>query len=184
MPTSSATDTRQQAKWNEREILPEKTGEKQAGGRFPRGVSGNPAGRPQGALNKTTLACQALLEGESEAITRKAVELAKKGDIQALRLCLDRILPARKDRPISLSLPEVRSAKEVPAAIGAVLSSVADGQLTPSEGQALASMLETQKRAIETAELEQRVSPLSRLLCGQTEGTTFLRLRWDLLEVY
>ena len=43
-------------------------------------------------------------------------------------------------------------------AIGAVLASVADGQLTPSEGQTLASMLETQNRAIETAELEQRVA--------------------------
>ena len=120
--------------------MPEKTGEKQDDGRFPKGVSGNPTGRPKGALNRTTRACQELLEGESEAITRKAVELAKNGDIQALRLCLDRILPARKDRPISLTLPEVRSAKEVPVASGAVLASVADGQLTPSEGQALASL--------------------------------------------
>ena len=166
MQSSPATDTRQ-AGQEERPVRPEKTGEKQGGGRFPRVVSGNPAGRPQGALNKTTLACQALLEGESEAITRKAVELAKKGDIQALRLCLDRILPARKDRPISLTLPEVRSAREVPAAIGAVLSSVADGHLTPSEGQVLASMLETQKRAIETAELEQRVAAVETALKGR-----------------
>ncbi len=81
-----------------------------------------------------------------------------------MRLCLDRILPARKDRPISLALPEVRSAKEVPVAIGAVLASVANGLLTPSEGQALASMLETQKRAIETAELEQRVEAVEAAL--------------------
>ncbi len=142
----------------------EKTARKQRGQPFPKGVSGNPNGRPRSARNRTTRACQELLEGESEAITRKAVELAKKGGIQALRLCLDRILPARKDRPISLTLPEVRSAKEVPVAIGAVLASVAEGQLTPSEGQALASMLETQKRAIETAELEQRVEAVEAAL--------------------
>ena len=142
----------------------EKTASKQRGRPFLRGVSGNPNGRPKGALNRTTRAFQELLDGEGKAITRKAVELAKKGDIQALRLCLDRILPARKDRPISLTLPEVRSAKEVPVAIGAVLASVADGQLTPSEGQALASMLETQKRAIETAELEQRVEAVEAAL--------------------
>ena len=144
--------------------MPEKTGEKQDDGRFSKGVSGNPAGRPQGALNKTTLACQALLDDEGEAITHKAVELAKRGNIQALRLCLDRILPARKDRPVSLALPEVESAKEIPVAIGAVLSAVGEGQLTPSEGQAIASMLETQKRAIETAELQQRLAAIETAL--------------------
>ena len=145
----------------------EKTAWKQRGRPFFKGVSGNPTGRPRGSLNRTTRAFQELLDGEGKAITRKAVELAKKGDIQALRLCLDRILPARKDRPISLTLPEVRSAKEVPIAIGAVLASVADGQLTPSEGQALASMLETQKRAIETAELEQRVEAVEAALTAR-----------------
>ena len=78
--------------------------------------------------------------------------------MQALRLCLDRILPARKDRPVSLTLHDVGSAKQIPVAIGAVLKAVAEGYLTPSEGQALAFILEAQKRAIETAELEQRVA--------------------------
>jgi len=142
----------------------EKTARKQRGRPFPKGTSGNPNGRPKGTLNRTTQACQELLDGEGEAITSKAVELAKRGNIQALRLCLDRILPARKDRPVSLALPEVESAKEIPVAIGTVLHAVADGQLTPSEGQGLASMLEAQKRAIETAELEQRVEAVEAAL--------------------
>jgi hypothetical protein len=50
---------------------------------------------------------EALLDGESEALTRKAVELAKGGDMQALRLCLDRILPPRKDRPLTFTLPAI-----------------------------------------------------------------------------
>ena len=45
--------------------------------KFKSGQSGNPGGRPKGALNKATLASQALLDGEAEALTRKVVELAK-----------------------------------------------------------------------------------------------------------
>ena len=55
------------------------------------------AGRPKGALNKTTLAARALLDREAEQITRKCVELAKAGDTTALRLCLERLLPPRRE---------------------------------------------------------------------------------------
>ena len=60
---------------------------------FVKGRSGNPRGRPAGSRNKKTLAAAVLLEGESEALTRKAVELALEGDPTALRLCIERILP-------------------------------------------------------------------------------------------
>jgi hypothetical protein len=76
---------------------------------FMRGQSGNPAGRPRGAGNKTTLAVEALLDGEAKTITRKAIELAKAGDISALRLCLDRIAPPRKDRPVLFDVPKINS---------------------------------------------------------------------------
>ena len=73
--------------------------------RFQKGQSGNPAGRPKGARHKVTIAVKELLEGEAEAITRKAIEMAKAGDTVALRLCLDRLTPARKDRPVSSTCP-------------------------------------------------------------------------------
>ena len=66
---------------------------------FQKGQSGNPKGRPVGSRNRVSLACDKLLEGEAEAITRKAIELAKAGDGPALRLCLDRIAPARRTAP-------------------------------------------------------------------------------------
>jgi hypothetical protein len=75
--------------------MSENTGEQQAG-RFRKGQSGNPAGRPRGARNATTLAAEALLAGEAAALTRKAIELALDGDVVALRICLDKILPARQ----------------------------------------------------------------------------------------
>jgi hypothetical protein len=80
----------------------EKTDTKQ-GTRFRKGQSGNPSGRPRGARNKTTLAVEALLDGEAEALTRKAIERALEGDTTALRLCLDRLLPPRKGRPVSFA---------------------------------------------------------------------------------
>src|ERR1700676_4679872 len=66
---------------------PENAGGKQDG-RFQRGRSGNPAGKPKGARHRTTLAAEELLQGEASALTRKAVELALSGDSSALRLCL------------------------------------------------------------------------------------------------
>jgi hypothetical protein len=63
-------------------------------GQFKPGQSGNPAGKPKATRNKATLAVETLLDGEAEELTRKAIELA----IPALRICLDRILPPRKDQ--------------------------------------------------------------------------------------
>jgi hypothetical protein len=89
--------------------------------KFKPGQSGNPGGRPKGSLNKATLAAQALLEGEAEALTRKVVELAKSGNPMALRLCLERLLPLRKDRPITFALPLLEGAEDLPQALKAIL---------------------------------------------------------------
>jgi hypothetical protein len=69
-----------------------------------------------------TLAVEALLDGEAETITRKAIELAKEGDLTALRLCLDRIAPPRKDRPVLFELPPIMSAADAVQASGALRS--------------------------------------------------------------
>src|SRR5207245_11470858 len=76
-------------------------------GRFRKGESGNRKGRPNGARNKATEAAELLLDGdgEAEALIRKAVELALEGDAGALRLCLERIIPPRRARPVKLGLP-------------------------------------------------------------------------------
>ncbi|MGI9073542.1 MAG: hypothetical protein ACR2JB_20040, partial [Bryobacteraceae bacterium] len=66
-------------------------------------------GRPEGSRNRATLAVQVLLDGECETLTRKAIELAKTGDMAALRLCLERILPPARDRGIRISLPVIKS---------------------------------------------------------------------------
>lgn len=130
--------------------------------KFKSGQSGNPGGRPKGALNKTTLATQALLDGEAEAMTRKVVELAKDGNLAALRLCLERLLPPRKDRPVNFTLPRIEGAQDLVKALGAILEAVAQGEITPAEGQTLTVMLDAYRKGLETVDFEARITALEK----------------------
>lgn len=120
---------------------------------------GNP-GRPKGARHRSTRAIEALLEGEAEEITRKAIELAKGGGIAALRLCLERIAPPRKDSPISIHLPTVESATDAKAASAAIVTAMAEGEVTPDEAARVMGVLLSHKQIIETADLEARIAAL------------------------
>jgi len=133
---------------------------------FQQGVSGNLAGRPRGSKNRTALAVQALLDGEAEGLTRVAVEKALAGDIVALRLCMDRILPVKRERAIELDLPALEGSQDSLRAIGTVLEAVGAGEITPTEGQAVASLLETHRRTFEVEELEQRIEALEAQQCA------------------
>ena len=122
---------------------------------------GNP-GKPKGARHKATRAALAMLEGESEALTRKAVELALEGDTTALRLCLERIAPPRKDVPVTFNLPRMETARDAATAAGAVLDAVAAGELTPTEGAHMMALVEGFRRTLETTEIEARMAELER----------------------
>jgi len=118
------------------------------------------AGKPTGSRHRATQAALALLDGEAEALTRKAVELALGGDGTALRLCLERIAPPRRDAPVTFPLPRMQSARDAAKAAAAVLGAVAEGDITPTEGATIAALIETYRRTLETTELEARVAAL------------------------
>jgi hypothetical protein len=120
---------------------------------------GNP-GRPRGSRNKATLTIEALLDGEAEKIGRKAIEKALDGDTAAIRLCLERIVPARRDPSISFPLPELKSAGDAVKAASAILAAVAAGEITPGEAAELGKLVESFARTIEVSELENRISRL------------------------
>ena len=82
-----------------------------------------------------------LLDGEAEAIVRKTVEKAKEGDSIALRLCLERIVPPRRDRPISFALPTITTAADTMKATGALIAAVVSGEVTPSEAAELSKLI-------------------------------------------
>lgn len=106
------------------------------------------------------MAVEALLEGEAEGLTRKAVEMALQGDTTALRLCLERIAPAPKDRVVPFDLPPIATAQDAPAALAAVIQGVADGHLSPSEAASMATLVDRWRAAFETSEIERRLAAL------------------------
>jgi hypothetical protein len=107
---------------------------------FEKGRSGNPAGRRAGSCNKTTMAAAALL-----------------GDPTAMRLCLERILPACRERTVNFALPPIESAADIAAAMKAVTSALADGAITPGEAATIAAVVDTFVRAIETSDFDRRL---------------------------
>jgi hypothetical protein len=140
-------------------------------GNTPRGkpfLPGNP-GKPKGARHKTTLAMEALLDKEGEALTRVAIKKAKAGDMMALRLCMDRLAPARKDRHVSFELPKIEQAADAAKASAAIVQAVADGELTPSEASELTRVLESYSRILEVADHEERLKRLESLQQGQAQ---------------
>ena len=122
-------------------------------------TTGNP-GRPKGARNRATQAVLALLAGEAEALSRKAVQMALAGDGVALRLCLDRIAPPRKDSPVTFPLPRLNNARDAAQAAGAVLEAVSVGDLTPTEGAQIMGLVDSYRRTLEVTELEARLAAL------------------------
>ena len=122
-------------------------------------ASGNP-GRPKGARHKATQAIEAMLEGQQEALTQAAIDKALEGDVTALRLCLDRIAPARKDAPVSFDLPDIETAEDAASAARAILRAVADGNVTPTEAATVMVVVEQFRRTLETTEIEARITSL------------------------
>jgi hypothetical protein len=129
---------------------------------FPAGNSG----RPQGARNKKTLAAEILLEGQARALTRRAVQAALGGDMTAMRLCLERISPVRREAAIRVDIPPVNSAADVPAAISAIVSAVAAGNLTVGQGESMVALLDRCRAVYQATESERQGAEFDRVLRG------------------
>jgi F0F1-type ATP synthase gamma subunit len=127
---------------------------------FQKGQSGNPAGRPRGSRNNTTVLMQNLLEGEAEAIARKAIEMAKAGDMAAIRVCMDRLASIRRKDPVAFELPPVDKARDSAAAVAAVISAMPAGDLTTSEAAEVAKVIDVYVRTLSATAFEERLERL------------------------
>ena len=127
---------------------------------WKKGQSGNPTGKPAGVRNKATVMVQSIMERGAQEIAEAIVGLAKEGDLSAARLVLERLLPPAKERPISLALPSTDTAGGIAEAQQAILQAVAAGDLLLGEGTALSSIVEARRKAVETLQLEQRITAL------------------------
>ena len=147
---------------------------------FEKGRSGNPGGRRRGCRNRATLAATALLEGEAEALTRKAVEMALDGDPTAMRLCMERVLAPCRERTVEFNLPRIEgtrngatsgpSPREVAWTMDAVTAALAQGEITPGEAEKIAGVVDTFVRAIETTKKDgSRLNLLQILTAGSDD---------------
>lgn len=132
----------------------------QRGKPFKPGQSGNPSGKPRGTRNRTTILLEKIMFDDAADVTRKVIEAAKGGDMQAARMLLDRVSPVPKGRRLPISLPDLETASDVVRAHAATISAMSSGAISPDEASVIAGVLEAKRRAIETVELEVRIKAL------------------------
>ena len=128
---------------------------------FQKGQSGNPAGRPRGSRNKASLRMQEMLEQRAEELVNKLVAMAIAGNIGALRLCLDRLVPARRNEPLFCELPPLAKAADAAvAATAAIVSAATAGDVTADEAAKLAKVISLYIDSLEAHQFEDRLAKL------------------------
>jgi hypothetical protein len=138
---------------------PEAASNRAAGGRFAPGHSGNPGGR-----SGQTQAIREKLAAGADAVTRKVMAAAKKGDMQACRLILERLVPPMKPttEPVQFDLDDT----DLPSAARSILRAVAGGHLAPDQGKSLIDGLGAVARVIEVSELQKAIEELRQQIGG------------------
>lgn len=130
---------------------------------FQPGQSGNPAGKPPGAVHKATQAVQVMLDGEAGNLTRKAVELALEGDTTALKLCMDRISPSLKSTApmVRLDMPAPNNLTDTAKAF---VTAAANGEMPPDIAAQLVSAVASVARVEEMESIKERLESLERAI--------------------
>jgi Family of unknown function (DUF5681) len=137
---------------------------------FLPGQSGNPAGRPRGARNKKTIALEALLDGESEALMQRLIDLAKMGDDLALRLCVERMLAPQRERPVPLKLPRIESDADARRASAEVMDALGEGEITPKEAEHLLRTVAGAAMIMQSTEIAARLNWIEERLAEVPAG--------------
>jgi hypothetical protein len=130
--------------------------------RWKPGESGNPTGMRPGSRHKASLLAETLLDGEADRITRRCIYSALKGEPVALRLCLERLLPPVKSRPLRFKLPVLETVADAQAALAAVVAGMTSGALLADEAATLSSVINSFLKSFELSELEARLCALEQ----------------------
>ena len=127
--------------------------------KFQPGVSGNPKGRGAGTKDKRTALRQLLVPHQSKLL-ETLIDFAKAGDMTAMKICMDRLMPPLREDPIHVTIPKIESADDCTKAQAAVLNAVAAGEMLPSEGQVLSGLINAQRLAYETTHLAKQLADI------------------------
>lgn len=115
---------------------------------FQPGQSGNPAGRPPGSRNKKTLALEEAFDEHAEEILKEVVGRAKEGEKSAMRLCMERMLAPKRERPVAIALPVIETPADARKALAVVAGELAEGNLTITEATRLIGLIERMLRLV------------------------------------
>jgi hypothetical protein len=129
--------------------------------KFEKGNPGGP-GRPRGSRNAMNAILDQLAVEGAETMVKAMIAAAGEGDRVAARLVLNRIWSAPKGRAVAIELPEIRTPADLLAAHAAIVKAIADQTITPQDGAALSSVLETHRRAFELVAQEEKIEELSQ----------------------
>ncbi len=143
-----------------KEKLPANAEKMQVNGKFQKGQSGNPKGKEKGTKNRATIIAEKLFEGELHNICRKLIEEALNGNMQAIKLVLDRVLPPKRDRAIDIKLPKLETPEDAVKAISTIVDALGRGNITPTEGEAISRVVDAFVKSIETYDIQKRISLL------------------------
>jgi hypothetical protein len=139
------------------DIVPQNRKYRPRGRPWPKGQSGNPAGRRKGCRNWATRMAAIYLDGEAEGLLRRTVELAHAGSGFHMKLALDRTLPPLRERPMPFTMPPITSAADLAPAMDAILAAVSRGRITTSQAVELSMVVATRLRALEADEFNRRL---------------------------
>lgn len=141
-------------------INTDNTDKKQQSHKFIKGQSGNPNGRPKGSLNKATNIIKKIFESDIEKISQKIVKMAQEGDIQAMKIIIERLFAPRKENYLNFDISLINNSSSLVRAGNDIVKAISESQLTISEGKELFLMLESIRKNIETENLEKRLKKL------------------------
>ena len=86
--------------------------------------------------------------------------------MQAMKLCLERLLPPVRSRPINFKLPELRTISDAQDALAKIIAGTTSGAILADEAATLASIIASFVRTTEVAELETRLVALEKASAG------------------
>jgi len=139
--------------------------------KFVPGQSGNLKGRPKGVSKR--LQFSKLLEPHAEVLVAKAVELAVQGDVNSLRLCIERLIPKAKEEAIEFNLPEgnLSSSDTLLKLNTKIMEQVARGEISLEESERLSALVDSQSKLIQVTTIAAQIEEVQRILKARKKIT-------------